>query len=304
MNHEAYKEMLPLEAFDALDGEDALSLRAHLEACADCRAEADELRSTAAMLAHTVAPVAPPEHLRALILSSIKTSAPPVASDASANRGASVRQNEQGDSAESASGGSSNVLLFDKAHKRRTLLISKPVFAFGAIAASLLIVALAATLFVLRQRNQEMRDELARLNQRADELAARANQSEQELARNREEREMLTASGAQMVSLAGTKAAPGAHAMVAFDPHTGRALLLASNLPPAPAGKAYQLWFIAGGRPPMPGKVFSTDSAGRGALRDQVPSEAKLAPTFAVTLEPAQGVNAPTSEPYLVGKAS
>ncbi|HVF50984.1 MAG TPA: anti-sigma factor [Pyrinomonadaceae bacterium] len=305
MNHETYKEMLSLDALGVLDGEDARTLRAHLDACAECRAEAHELRLTASMLAHTVAPVAPPEHLRARILASIETDA---ARDiANANETASARASEKSRTAVDspvADASATNVLPFVKGQNRSGFVVGKPAFAFGAIAASLAIIALSATLLTVWQRNKEMRAEMARLGARADQLAARADLSEQQLARAREEREMLTAPGARIVALAGTKAAPDAHATVAFDPRTGSAMLLAADLPPAPAGKAYQLWFIAGGRAPMPGKVFNTDASGRGTLRDRVPAEATAAPTFAVTLEPSGGTSAPTSEPYLVGKAS
>lgn len=307
MNHEAYKEMLPLAALGALDGEEARAFGAHLETCAECRAEVEEMRDASALLAHAAAPVRPPEQLRARILSSVGDSPKP-STATNAGRETPARTGAAdattGEDKPPASGAASNVLPFEAGRKPGAVVISKPLFAFGAVAASLVIVALAAALLVLRQSNEEMRGRLAALTARADELAARAERSEQQLARDREEREMLTAAGMRMVTLAGTKAAPQARATVAFDPRTGRALLLAADLPPAPAGKAYQLWFIPGGHAPMPGKVFSTDDRGRAALRDQMPAEAMPAPTFAVTLEPAQGVAAPTGEPYLVGKAS
>jgi len=80
---------------------------------------------------------------------------------------------------------------------------------------------------------------------------------------------------------------------------------VAADLPPAPEGFAYQLWFIAGGRPPIPGKVFSTDGRGHAELHDIVPPAGRLAAVvYAVTLEPASGVSAPTGEIYLKGSAS
>jgi anti-sigma-K factor RskA len=101
-----------------------------------------------------------------------------------------------------------------------------------------------------------------------------------------------------MMELAGTKVMPQAHAMLAYDKN-GRAILMAKGLPPAPAGKAYQLWFIAGGQP-MPGKVFTTDASGSGSLNDQTPPEARNSAVFAITLEPENGVKSPTGEMYLI----
>ena len=73
---------------------------------------------------------------------------------------------------------------------------------------------------------------------------------------------------------------------------------MAKGLPLAPSGKAYQLWFIAGGQP-IPGKVFSAAASGYGALYDQIPSVAFNNAVFAITLEPESGVRAPTGAIYL-----
>lgn len=81
-------------------------------------------------------------------------------------------------------------------------------------------------------------------------------------------------------------------------------MLFAYNLPPAPAGKAYQLWFIADLKHPVPGAVFNTDQQGRAVMRDQVPEAGRNASVFAVTLEPAGGVSAPTGEKYLLSPLS
>jgi anti-sigma-K factor RskA len=74
-------------------------------------------------------------------------------------------------------------------------------------------------------------------------------------------------------------------------------------MPPPPAGKAYQLWYLSGNRA-MPGAVFNIDASGRAMMHDQLPPEARDATAFAVTLEPASGVNAPTGEKYLLSPAS
>ncbi|MGH9942169.1 MAG: anti-sigma factor domain-containing protein, partial [Pyrinomonadaceae bacterium] len=81
------------------------------------------------------------------------------------------------------------------------------------------------------------------------------------------------------------------------------ALLVAANLPPTPAGKAYQIWYIAGAAP-QPGGLFKTDATGRGELRETVPLEGRQAALFAVTLEPQDGSPAPTSAIILKGAPS
>lgn len=147
----------------------------------------------------------------------------------------------------------------------------------GAIAAVVLFIALMTGIIVLWQQNRAMQEELARANEFV---------------------KLLTEPGSRLTELTGTAQASGATAKLAYDKN-GRALLLASRLPPAPTGKEYQLWFIVGSDPPLPGKSFAPDKAGNGSLRDQVPRQALDSAVFAITLEPAGGVNAPTGEIYL-----
>ena len=86
--------------------------------------------------------------------------------------------------------------------------------------------------------------------------------------------------------------------MLAYD-QNGHAMLMAKGLPAAPKGMAYQLWFIKDNKK-MPGKVFTTDAAGNGILEDEIPTVARNAAVFAITLEPENGVQVPTGSIYLV----
>lgn len=165
---------------------------------------------------------------------------------------------------------------------------------WGAIAAAITIVGLSVALFVLWRQNTAARLELARLSQQVE-------QTKQELAQQRDAAAIVTSPGAKMMELAGTEMAPAARAMLAFD-QSGRAILMAKNLPAPPPGKAYQLWFIAGGAK-MPGKVFVPGGSGEGMLRDQVPESARNSAVFAITLEPEQGVTTPTGQIYLVSRS-
>lgn len=165
---------------------------------------------------------------------------------------------------------------------------------WGAIAAAVTIVGLSLALMVLWRQNTASRMELARLSKEVEV-------TKQELARQREASAIVASPGARMLELSGTEMAPSAHAMLAFD-QNGRAILMAKNLPPPPAGKAYQLWFIAGGNK-MPGRVFTTSAAGEGMLNDQVPASARESAVFAITLEPEQGVTTPTGQIYLVSRS-
>lgn len=272
--HEDYKEMLAAHGLGALDAEEAQALELHLRDCADCRQELDEWKATAAMLALEAAPVAPAVELRNRIIDAVRAD---VAKSKSPGRTVDDSATSQRDLA--------NVVSLPT--YRRSLSGIPPWF---AIAAGLVFVVLLGSLFVLWQQNKAARQELAR-------LAAEVQETQHQVARQREVIELVNAPGARMFELAGTKEMPGAHGMVAYD-KSGRAILMAKGLPAPPAGKAYQLWFIAGGKP-IPGKVFSTDASGSGTLTDHMPSAAMNAPIFAITLEPAGGVQAPTGAIYL-----
>jgi anti-sigma-K factor RskA len=75
--------------------------------------------------------------------------------------------------------------------------------------------------------------------------------------------------------------------------------LLVANLPPAPEGKAYELWAL-GGAAPRPLGVFQAAADGRAVQKAEPGGETPKG--FAVTVEPAQGVPAPTGPIVLASK--
>ncbi|HEV2881936.1 MAG TPA: anti-sigma factor [Pyrinomonadaceae bacterium] len=293
MTHEDYKEMIALAALDALDdddrGNERRALDAHLAGCAECRAELEALRDAAASLVYAAAPPleAPAPELRARILTAIK-SQPQDARRSPAN-GDAVTASQTSNVSSSSE--------FEKRREAREVRVSRRLLVFGSLAASLAVAALLVTLALAWQRNARLQSELARLSETV-------NQTQQELARTRSERELLAAPEAHTATLSGTKVAERARARLTFDAQTGRAMLMAADLPPAPPGKAYQLWFIAEGKPPMPGSVFQPDARGHAEMHETIPPEGRNAAVFAVTLEPAGGVSAPTGEMYLKSSAS
>jgi anti-sigma-K factor RskA len=273
--------MLAAYALGALEAAEARSIEEHLASCDDCRAEVAEWRATASALALSTELVEPGAQLRSRILESVRSIPQP--------------SSEQRASASAAKDGepkrASNVIQMPQAVRWSTGQ------KFGAIAASVAILALSASLLILWNRLNDLQRQYEREHTAVEVLAKQVSEE-------REIREMLTAPGAQMTRLSGTNAAQQASAKLAFDPQTGRAMLFAYNLPPAPAGKAYQLWYIADLAHPVPGGVFNTDARGGAVLRDQVPAEGRSASVFAVTLEPQGGTSAPTGDKYLLSPIS
>jgi anti-sigma-K factor RskA len=73
-------------------------------------------------------------------------------------------------------------------------------------------------------------------------------------------------------------------------------LLIASNLPPAPAGKAYEMWVIPKGGKPVPAGIFQSETNGSAIHIQRGPVDAN-ADLVAVTVEDQAGAAQPTSQP-------
>ena len=296
MHHEGYKELLALDAVGALTPEEARVLAGHTVACEECRREAAELSDAAAALAYGVAPVAPPPALRARVLESTRAAETVLPFKRPARDGYGDGPNALEPVPRAASPAPVSIGAW-------RLLSSRPPLMFGAIAAVLVIAVLGALSAALWARNRELTTELAQLSQSLNRARGELTLAREESVRLSEIRDVVTAPGAPVAALAGTEVAPGATARLVVDKRTGRAVFATEGLPPAPAGKAYQLWYIAGGKP-QPGVVFKTDATGHAVVSDRVPAAGRDASVFAVTLEPEGGVSAPTGGMYLRGAAS
>ncbi|HYH84327.1 MAG TPA: anti-sigma factor [Pyrinomonadaceae bacterium] len=316
MQHEDYKEMLALDATGALDAGERAALEEHLRSCAECRAESRELSDAAASLAYTVAPVAPPAALRSRILESVRAldSQPQVSA---ARRAAADGPNVVADgpnvieSAARADGPNARRATVEPVDWRGLLsrlslwqiFKARPSLAFGAMAAGIAVVVLGFATFSLWNRTESLRGEMARVSERLSRSESELAGERAELTRTRDENDLLASPGSRVAQLAGKEVAPGARAVVAYDRASGRAVLIANGLPPAPAGKAYQLWLIADGKP-LPGGTFNSDPEGRARMSDRLPTGADAKAAFAVTLEREGGESAPKGEMYLLSSAS
>jgi anti-sigma-K factor RskA len=254
MAHEDYKAMIPARSLSTLDADDDRVLSSHLAECPECRRELDEWNAVAASLALAAPVHEPSPQVREKILSKIASEIAPT---------------------------ETRVVPFIVPKKN----VWSSLGSFGAIAAGVLFVVMLGSVFMLWRENRSMQAQLA---QQATEM----RDLQEKVGQQRRMSQMFFAPGSQMAELLPTSAAPGAKAMVAFD-KTGHAMLIARGLPAAPAGKAYQLWYIVG-TTPMPGRVFKMDREGNGMLEDEIPAAALKAAVFAVTMEPEQGVEKPT----------
>ncbi|HJQ31728.1 MAG TPA: anti-sigma factor [Pyrinomonadaceae bacterium] len=319
MRHEDYKELLALEAAGALEEGERGALLEHLPSCEECRAELRELSDAAAALVYTVEPVRPPAELRANVLARVRGVGPSeartadtssafvdpseVAVDPSeAHAGSRLGESRNG-GARRTSTSTSDARGLLSGFSLWQILTGRPSLGFGAAFASIVVVLLGVTSLLLWSQNRTLSAEVARLYDRLRETQGELSEQREQLASARDVNELLSAPGARFAELSGKKPAPQAHAMLAYDRATGRAVIMATGLPPCPAGHSYQLWLIAGDKNPMPGGTFKSDASGRAGMSDRLPVGVGQ-PTFAVTLEREGGVSAPEGEVFMAGSAS
>jgi len=148
-----------------------------------------------------------------------------------------------------------------------------------ALAAAVVIAIGAATYAVRVQR------QMGALQARFDQTQATAA--------------VLAAPDLARIDLQGQPVAPDARARALWSRSRGL-VFTAANLPPAPAGKAYQVWVVTAQMPISAG-LLTTDGTGAGTQYYDTPSDIAAPVAVAVTLEPLGGVPSPTGEKYLVG---
>lgn len=287
-----YNEILAALALDALDETEARRLAAEIADDAALNRELAELRDTAAELAFFAAAVEPAPECLDKILTAIKKDN---FSSVSEN-GASTKLNVA-ETTQPAVAPKSNVLAFPAAKQRR---FASYVPLVGAIAASIIAVALAVALANSIGETNRVRAEVAGLNQKLNETGQRLSELSDRFERESQERKILASPSSVVRALNGSGTVPTAKARLVIDPKTNRAMLFVENLPDAPAGKAYQIWWMNDPTKPAPGATFHTTADGKGELRDQVSDQFAGARIYAVTLEPEGGSTAPTSTPVLV----
>jgi hypothetical protein len=110
--------------------------------------------------------------------------------------------------------------------------------------------------------------------------------------------QILSASDVDRVDLKGQAAAPRAAGRAFWSASRGL-MFTATDLPPLPQGRIYQLWYVTGAAPVSAG-LITPDASGQ--VNTIIAPSAPVRPrAFALTIEPEGGVPAPTGAMYLVG---
>ncbi len=262
-------------ALGALDEDERAAFEAHLAGCEACRAAVQAFRETAASLALAAPVQEPPAGLRARILHEAASVRPIGSARPRPAVGTARAAGEAGPRGGVWRG-------------TRWLAAASLVLAVGAAA---LLVRERAVRAASEQTVAQLRAEALADAERLATLGAEVSSRDSLLA-------AVLAPDSRTVRLSAQGRPPSAR--IFWSAERGRVVVAAFELDPAPAGRTYQLWGIAGGQAPVSLGVFNTGPDGRVVAAFDV-GQAMRFDVAAVTEEPAGGSPQPTMNPFLVG---
>jgi anti-sigma-K factor RskA len=171
-----------------------------------------------------------------------------------------------------------------------------------ATAASLaLAVGLGLYTSQLRGRITVLEGELSDTRARANAADQRVADAQRTAAGAQVSLAVLTAPDVARIDLAGQPPiAPQASARAFWSRSRGM-VFTASNLPPLPAGRVYQLWVVTKDPAPLSAALLTPDAQGSVNETISTPPDIPQPVALAVTIEPASGSTGPTGDKYLIG---
>ncbi|GAA1856770.1 anti-sigma factor [Paeniglutamicibacter psychrophenolicus] len=261
-------------ALNALNDAEREELLRDAEASQDVRQEVEAMQETAALLGLSAAPVAPPARVKANIMSAIRNTPqlPPAAAPHQAQDAAAEAATDHAPESATETGPDPLPRISPPAPARG----SRRMF---ALAAGVLLVAAGALGGVVANQNaqqQKLEDQLAALNTKQAELtrilsAADVRSKTQELDN-------------------------GARVTLAYSATEGMMAVTTAGLPALPSDKGYELWLISGTGAVSAGMVDGAKADGMVMVSGSMQGVTH----FGITVEPASGSPAPTSDPILV----
>ena len=289
MNHDRVtiegQEIAALYALGALSQHEARAFDVHLrDGCPACSAELEQFDQVVGVIGAAAVPVEPPAYLSDLL---------------------TLRIEREAKRARSAS---ASVLPFPEQagaiHRKpapKPSPFGRPLLPW-AVAAALLMALVytfaawqtdrrslqAAIEPTYHQENAELKEQLGKESARTAELA--------------EINSVLSSPQPRIIPLAGQDPAPDSSAKVYWDVQ-GNRWVVTADLPPAPEGKVYQLWFVTPTAKISAG-LITLNKTGHGFTVVQFPSNVAPLAAAAITLEPEGGSQQPTMPIYALGKVS
>ncbi len=174
----------------------------------------------------------------------------------------------------------------------RTVFMRRRWWTLAPVFASLLLAVFGILLW---RENVRQRDRIEALREEATRNQAIVEESKHLLA-------LLTDPSAMHVTLVAAPARPQPQGKAIYMPSNGALVFMASNLPPLPPQKTYELWMMPmQGKQPMSVGMFKPDPAGNAMVMMPPLTTGIEAKNFMVTIEPAGGSTSPTMPTVLAG---
>jgi len=252
---ETARDNIDAYAIGALDADEAPALEQHVASCGECARLLAEAREGSAAVALTVPVVAATSALKARVMASAAVLASPA--------------------------------------PRRLRPAVRP-WPLAAAAAVVLASGALAWGALMQRRADDLRGQVARANasatRTAEQLAA-VQQQQQALASWQDGMLLITTQAdVERSDLAGTALAPSARGTYVWSAKEAMGALLATGLPPLPAGRTYRFWFVYAGAWEDAG-VANVDATGHAQLIVRRSESGDVDPGafrgFAVTIEPS-----------------
>ena len=169
----------------------------------------------------------------------------------------------------------------------------------GAVAAAMVLGAMLTGGFVASRYEAKLGQMARALARERDEMVRKEMALRADLAEYRSAVELLRDPATRIVELRGAGPNAAATGRVVWHERAGGHLVVA-NLPPPPAGRAYEVWLL-GGPAPRPAGVFTVDASGQASHKLEASRDVPIK-AFAVTVEPQGGVSAPTGPVVLASR--
>ncbi len=271
-------------AVDALDDDERTSFEQHLAVCADCRAEVAELSAAAHSLG-SLTEATPSPALRASVLSGITRARPlpPLAPDAVAPTGGETADAEPPTEPPPVppTAAPDTARESDPAHERdehpqapgkhadtaTVVPLFRRTSTWFAAAAAAVLLAVGGVAWSPWNGGGESISAIEQVSSAPDATTVTGEQGS------------LTAE-------------------VAYSRELGQSAISVNGLPPAPEGKAYQLWYFGADDSITSAGLLATADDGTG--EQLLDGDANTATGVGVTLEPAGGSDQPTTDPLVV----
>lgn len=290
MKHECItkegQELAALYALGALSQFEARAFDVHLrEGCPACDFELKQFDEVVGLLGAAAEPVAPSGYVRDLLAMRIQREP----SEAPTPAASVIPFPEQPVVSQPPARASSTVVRPWLPWAVAAAFLLAFVFSFTAWRTSR--SAMQAQLDQNRESTSAVLDENAELKQRLSNTSTELEQINS----------VLTSASWHVIPLKGQEPAPDSSATVYWDVQ-GNRWVVTADLPPAPEGKVYQLWFVTS-QAKISAGLIHPDRAGHGFIALQFPPDIGPLAAAAITLEPEGGSEQPTTAIYVMGNA-